>query len=616
MKKFASFLLISLTCLLVSCNKEGDEGGNANAILGVSVTSLPEVVEVPENQTQTYDLLVTANPGPAAAIKVTVGTDETLVAKYNLTNGTEYEMLPSAAYEIVGTPLTIMRYNKTSNPGSLKLKGAGCQIGKTYLLPLVVDQVTGTTAFEAPESGIVYVVYKMLEAQMEGAGTQASPYLVGERTSFGKIGNILKDGETVYVKLTADIDFAGETWAPETADGGYVQINSEAKPISLDGDNHKIKNVVAACGLFSVLEGTVKNLTFENIKIEAGAQRAGILADQASSEDSADKVVVENVSITASEISNTGYVGGLFGSLLRGDVKNVNVDCNVTGAQRVAGLVGHAMSSEFTGCATSGSVTASDYYVGGLVGLMYDCNVKNSSSSSNVTCNSLANSYSRVGGLIGQMLVGGTIEKCHTTGNVVGYGYFGGGLIGVAQANEKVDGVLNNNTINIKSSYATGNVSLIREGNTKDAGAGGLVGRMDGGNYVVTDCYATGAIEADRYSAGFIGDLGLNDGETTVSLTITRGFTNGDLSKLGPDAAGNHSDGVAVGCLRNPDAITIKCTGFVAWNNLAVKKFIYNDLVPSAGNYHGTEGTISQQAKALGWDETVWDLTSDVPKLK
>lgn len=89
----------------------------------------------------------------------------------------------------------------------------------------------------------------------------------------------------------------------------------------------------------------------------------------------------------------------------------------------------------------------------------------------------------------------------------------------------------------------------------------------------------------------------------------------GAVSVVSSDAAGNHSDGVAVGSLRADDVkVTIK--GFVAWNDNPNKKFIYQDKVPVTGNYHGTEGTISAQAKALGWDESIWDLSADTPKLK
>lgn len=606
MKRIVCLFLIPLTCLALSCNKEGDQGGtgSGNAVLGVSVTALPEIVEVPENQTQEYELFVTANPGPSAAIKVTVGTDETLVAKYNLAEGTEYEMLPSAAYEISSTPLTIMRYNKKSTAGTLKLKGAGCDLSKTYLLPLVVDQVTGTTAFEAPEENVVYVVYKMLEAQLEGAGTAASPYLIGDVQAFSKMGNVLKDGETVYVKLSADIDFAGETWTPEVSEGVYAQINASGRPIALDGDNHTVKNVVAVCPLFTNLEGSVQNLKLDNIKVEAAAEQAGLLAQ--ASGNGEDEVVIKNVTVTGSAITNVGYTGGLIGRITKAKVENVNVACDVTGTARVGGLFGHTIACTITDCTASGDVTAESYYTGGLIGMMHSSSLKNCSASGDI--NHTTNSYSRVGGLVGQMFAGGTIEKCHATGNVHGGGYFGGALVGVVESLETVDGVGTVHPAIIKQSYATGSIELIRD--AKDAGAGGLVGRFESGKLEVIDCYSSGSVEADRYSGAFVGDV--NTGE----LIITNGFTNSDLSKLGPDANGNHSDGIAVGCLRTPASITIKCTGFVAWNNMPEKKFIYQDLVPSAGNYHGTEGTISQQAKALGWDETVWDLSGDVPALK
>jgi hypothetical protein len=42
----------------------------------------------------------------------------------------------------------------------------------------------------------------------------------------------------------------------------------------------------------------------------------------------------------------------------------------------------------------------------------------------------------------------------------------------------------------------------------------------------------------------------------------------------------------------------------------------FNLDVPSAGNYFGAEETVSAQAKKLGWDESVWDLSADTPKLK
>ena len=603
MKKIANLLLISAACLFsFACTNESGEGTATTAVLGVSLTDLPAIVEVPESQSQAFEVIVVSNPGPSDAIHVTLGTDAGLVDKYNATNGTAYELLPEAAYELPSSSLMIMKYNKTSAPGTIRFKGAGCQVGKVYLLPVVVASVKGSAAYEAPEERVAYVLFKMLEAQMEGTGTQADPYKVKSVDEFNKLANVLKSGETVYVKLAADLDYAGAAWAQADATGA---------PVVLDGDNHVVKNVVAEHALFHNLEGTVKNLAFENVVLSIGAEQAGLLSNVAGVGEGAN-VTIQNVTVRSSKVTNTGYVGGLIGRITRGVVDNVNIDCTVSGSARVAGAFGHAISTTITNSTVAGTVTGTDYYVGGLVGLMYDCTVKNCSSSANVTCESLANSYSRVGGLVGEIFKGASIEKCHATGKIVGKGYFGGGLVGCVNVTETVDGNTVVGTVDIKQSYATGDVSLIRDGNLKDAGAGGLVGCVYTGKAVITDCYATGAIEADRYSAGFVGDLW-----TGSEVVITNGFTNGDLTKLGPDANGNHSDGVAIGALRvNDGTIKVTCKGFVAWNTLDTKKFIYQDLVPSAGNYFGAEETISAQAQKLGWDTAIWDFSADVPKLK
>ena len=180
--------------LALSCEKPGQEGGGDNsgaAVLGISVTDLPAVVEVPENQSQSFEVVVIANPGPSEAIQVTLGTDESLVAKYNAAYGTAYEMLPAAAFELPSSALMIMKYNKASVPGSIKLIGAGCEVGKTYVLPVVVASVKGNAAYEAPEDRVAFVVFKMLPAQMVGAGTQADPFKVINIDVFNKLGNIL-----------------------------------------------------------------------------------------------------------------------------------------------------------------------------------------------------------------------------------------------------------------------------------------------------------------------------------------------------------------------------------------------------------------------------------------
>lgn len=592
MKKiFSSLLIPALALLALSCEKEqGQEQTSGKAVLGVSVEGLPELVELPQNQSIAYNLYVVAEPGPSDALKVTLAADPTFVDEYNATMGTAYEMLPAEAYEVVASDLMLMRYNKQSVPGTLKLKGAGCEIDKTYLLPVVVDKVQGTAQYEAPLDKVAYVFFKMTEAQIEGAGSAASPYIISDAFTFSKMGNMLKDGETVHVKLTADIDLAGEAW---------TSIDATGKAIFLDGDNHTISNVVAENALFINLEGTVQNLTIDGATINAGVEQGGVLANTAQG------ATIKNVTVKNASIENVGHAGGLISRITDCQVENVNVQCDVKAVDRVGGMFGHTIGSTLVNCVASGNVTAESYYSGGLIGMMHSTSLKGCGATGNVT--HTTNTYSRIGGLVGQLISTGSVENCYATGTVYAGGYFGGGLIGVVESVETVDGATVVHTVTIKQSYSTGSVTLIRD--AKDAGAGGLVGRLESGKLVVTDCYSSSAIEADRYSGGFIGDM--NKGE----LVITNGFCNGDLSKLGPDANGNHSDAVAIGCVRTPAECTIKCAGFVAWDTLG-RDFCYQNFIPSAGNYHGAEGTISSQASAFGWDTSIWDLSGDVPALK
>ena len=158
-------------------------------------------------------------------------------------------------------------------------------------------------------------------------------------------------------------------------------------------------------------------------------------------------------------------------------------------------------------------------------------------------------------------------------------------------------------------SYTTGKTSYTLATGNK-AGYGALVGRMEKGNLTIADCYATGAVKAYRWSSGFVGDV--NQGK----LTITNGYSSSDISAIGPDSNGNYECGILIGKVRLPESTTIVCSGFVAWN-VSERAFCFpSDAVPTAGNYYGKAGTVSQQAQTLGWSVDVWDLSGDFPVLK
>ena len=114
MKRYiASISLILFALLALSCNKEKETGTGKTAVLGVSVKKTTDVIVVPQRQTRNFDVVVTSSPGPDDHLEVSVAVDPSLVEVYNAKNGTNYQMLPSTAYELRTARLIIPRYNHT-----------------------------------------------------------------------------------------------------------------------------------------------------------------------------------------------------------------------------------------------------------------------------------------------------------------------------------------------------------------------------------------------------------------------------------------------------------------------------------------------------------------------
>ena len=573
MKKISSILLLSLSVLLpLSCDNDNNGNSDITAQLGVSIGQTEEVIEVIKRQSKTFDIAVVSNPGPAEALIVTIGANAELVDAYNEANGTSYEMLPASAYEIPSDPFLIPRYNKKSTLSSFSLKGVGCEPNQIYLLPLVVDKVEGDAAYEKPEEKILYILFRMLPPEQEGDGSVDDPYIIDKAEGLAKMGNMLLADETVYIKLAADFNLDGVNW--ESIDGA-------GKKIALDGDGHKISNLSAA--LFSTLEGSVENLVIDSPSVTDVTATAGILANTV-----ADGSSVKNITVTNASLNNeTGIAGGLIGTLKGGSVEKVSVAGTIVGSSQVGGIIGRVESGSLTDCEFAGDINSASYYSGNLVGLAVTgdfIRCHTSGAQDNKKSN-----YARAGGLIGQ-LEGGSVTKCYSSASLTGLGHFMGGLIGCI-----------NGDVNVYTSYATGSVSAPTSGNK--AGIGGLIGRIEKGTVEVDDCYSTGAIKADRWSGGFIGNM--NDGTT---VTVKNGYTTSDISGI------TRVKGIFTG---NTYTSTVTVTGFVAWKVTDDPFYGTGTTVLStAGNYHGADGTVSFQATALGWSTDVWDLSGTEPKLK
>ena len=592
MKRILFLSLILIPCLLTVSCKEKENGENTPgdpAQLSVVVKDALEIYEVPEHQNVSLNLMVTADPTSAEAYTITIGANPSLVNSYNSKNGTSYQMLPSTAYSFSSNSVVLPRYSAKSSACELRLIGEGCEADQVYLLPVTIDGVQGGTNFQAPDDKAAYILYKMLASEQEGDGTEAHPYKVSDVESFLAISSMLKDEATTYFKMSADIDFkdvvfkysSGED--PFTAVEGetinpWIPINyattddavpaAEKRRIFFEGDNHKISNFKAGGAIFGILVGTVQNLTIENADIDCiSGNLGGVLVGigGAGSEENGltDDAIIKNVSIKNSKVFNDWKrTGGLMSWLKSGTIENVDVDCVVEGGdQQVGGMFGRISKATLTKCSQSGDITSATAYSGGIVGIAKDVTFKECHATGNVT--HTTSSYTRAGGLIGQIDGSATIEKCYATGNIKGISHMGGGLIGVIG----LDGAV----VSISECYATGNVTLKTDsGNI--AHAGGLLGTINAENaqVTITNCYCTGAIANRRYSGGFVGSIYNKVAKLDVSNSYTTSDISGVVIKDPVEGGYRHRCGLFIGLADKWDSGTVvKCKGFVAWRSNA-----------------------------------------------
>lgn len=178
-----------------------------------------------------------------------------------------------------------------------------------------------------------------------------------------------KSGQRLNInaKLDADLDMGGKLWTPIAAGKGDRKFTG-----IIDGDNHIISNMYISgaelaqinsvyaqnVGFVAVLgnKGTVKNIVFENVEINASTNAGSILSS------------------TSQQIS----VGAVVGWLADGNPGGTVSGCYVSGkietsgkGQGVGGIVGNAKNGTIENCMSAVSIeaTGNDAFVGGIVGI-------------------------------------------------------------------------------------------------------------------------------------------------------------------------------------------------------------------------------------------------------
>jgi len=457
---------------------------------------------------------------------------------------------------------------------------------------------------------------KELIHTVKGSGTEADPYLLYDVYDLQKLETLVAPDVKTYFKLMADVDMTDvTTWNPINQ-GVTTGVDDKFQiGIDFNGNKHTISNFTYSsgtkyAGFIGVLNGKVHDVTFDNANITSNGKSAGVVCGYAgtgSYTGDMENVTVKNSTVTQNASAITGLVfgtngvGGTYTNISAEGTVNMNV-ATATDSKKVAtgGIGGSSVCSKYTRCSFKGTINGRRM-CGGIVGYERTAGSTFSQCSVDATINvkkiTKANSEN-VGGIVGY-LQGGTVENCWSAGSITATDQTAGGIVG--------------NIISL--SYVKNCFSTMTMGDNKNYG--GIVGKGSCDKWVVT--YAK-------------------------ALEIEKCIYWGTKIDCGKAAASNGSSGSIVGfatinnvmkdCWRiNDSKFTFVNTGNT--NNYPVDQ--PDDIpgtkdkwevgkTPQAGTtatccpYWGkaaaADATASSVAKTLGWDETIWDLSGNEPKLK
>ena len=245
------------------------------------------------------------------------------------------------------------------------------------------------------------------------------------------------------------------------------------------------------------------------------------------------------------------------------------------GGNQTGGLLGcleKTAVATITNSCFSGEIKALGGYVGGIAGgVNGKLTLSTTYSAGTVYC---GNAYA--GGLIGASMNDGvTITNCYSTANVTAFGQQVGGLVGTTT-----------NRLTMSDCFAAGDVY------SATSGAGGLVGRVQRSSSIV-NCIAWNKNVASSRSANSV-------------------YASGAILGCAQEK------GTYKGCIRRADMVYVDdfltlvdhedcenaCPPLPSYAT-ATHQQAYHGKAAAAG------ASLASVAKSLGWDESVWDFSSD-----
>jgi hypothetical protein len=374
------------------------------------------------------------------------------------------------------------------------------------------------------------------QAQYSGGnGTADDPYQIATAADLIGLGNSPHDYDKHFI-LTTDIDLDPSLPGRRVFDKAVI-----ASLIGVfDGNGHTISHLTIkgkeCLALFAYMGpgAQVRNLGIVDVNITNSGDFSGGLA-------------ARNLYGRAIHCYSIGIVGGhaFVGGLIGGNQGGALTGCHsagvVTGTgDGIGGLAGWCVGSDITDCNATATV-AGNNNVGGLMGThSYECvgEFRQECGGGMIRCHStgpVTGTGDYVGGLIGNN--SGAVTQCYSTGVVQGNDKYVGGLMGGNSGD--ATGCYSEGTVSSDEGYVGGLTGWNNAGHVDGSysrsvvrgkyNVGGLVGYSNSGR--VIHCYSTGAVSATTvYVGGLMGNTLVSD--------VTDCFWDLDTSGQSTSAAG------------------------------------------------------------------------------
>ena len=227
---------------------------------------------------------------------------------------------------------------------------------------------------------------------------------------------------------------------------------------------------------------------------------------------------------------------GVFGYVENAVIRNLHVEGNVSGIERVGGIAAYAKASLISKCTFTGTVktnvvyknTETGRFAGGIVGYLMNgtvvehCKVYGDVTS--IPCEHYNITTSNIGGIVGFMMVG-TVNNCAVYGNVTAgqNSRYVGGIVGTVYGSDGETGLRT-----VSNCFASVSV-------TGDQYVGGLCGQLTTGAGArpiqIYNCSIVGNVSANDYAGG-LGGFGYAPGGTSMTNCYSAVTVNAPASAV------------------------------------------------------------------------------------